>query len=230
MPIMRAAGGIPVSSEREKLKKAHAAFTAAQSRVVEARSAVDTAQRSRWKARGDLERFHEEGKEPSGFDDLDGALAAIAGGSAGVAALINTEPRRARQAELEREVEAWLRSSELAEQALAMREKDASAAAWHVDATARVVVAAEAAWPALKQRYDEVCGELRALRAQLASLAEAVPGISSPYVCEVDVRNVVDLSPLYGPERDSPFVDFLAALKGDPSAKMERRAAKPRIA
>src|SRR5579871_3552686 len=219
MLIMRAAGGLPVSSEREKLKRAHAAFAAAQASVAEARSAVDTATRSRWKARGDLERFHEEGKEPSGFDDLDGALAAIAGGSAGVAALFNTEPRRARQAELEREVEAWVRASELADQALAMREKDASAATWDVDAAARAVVAAEADWPALKQRYDEVCGELRALRAQLTSLAEAVPSITSPHVCEVDVLNVVNLSPLYGPERDSSFVDFLAALKIDPEAR-----------
>ena len=85
-----------MTDQRKKLKAAHAAFTAAQARVVEARAAVESASRSRWKARAELERLNEEGKEPLGFDDLDGALTAIAGGVAGVMALDRTEPRRAK--------------------------------------------------------------------------------------------------------------------------------------
>lgn len=210
------------SLERERLKAAHAALAAAQKSVVAARAAIDTATQSRWRAREDLERLREEEKQPLGFVDLDGPLAAIAGGSAGVMALDRTEPRRARIAELEKEFAAWKRAGELADQSLALRERDLGAASSIPDEAARAVVAAEANWPGLKRRYDELCGEVRALRAHLASLAKAAPSMRSAHVCEIDVEDALGQNLLYGPERDSSFGDFLTALKSDPDAKLAK--------
>ena len=172
--------------------------------------------KARWKARGELEGSTRSRAE--GFDDLDDALTAIKGGEAGVLALDKTEPRRAAVTSLEKKIAAYDRAGDLAQQALALREKDADAAARDLDRAARAVVAAEADWPALKQRYADLAAELRKLRAQLGSLAGSVPNMSSPFVAEVDVRDLLWLNPLVGPERDTSFGAWLAALKSDPDA------------
>ena len=208
-------------SDREKLKQAHAAFIVAQDKVAEARNGVDNARQARWKADTALEKFNEE---PQDFASVDDALAAIAGGSEGVRTLIRTEPRKAKQAELEKEVAAWARARELAEQALAEREEDEAGAARDLDQIARQVVAAECDWPALKQRYADLTAELRKMRAQLGSLAGSVPNMSSPFVAEVDVRDLLWANPLIGAERDTTFVDWLAALKIDPLAQIAKTA------
>jgi hypothetical protein len=210
------------SSERAELKAAIAAHSAAHKKLVEAKRAVDSATQSRWKVQDDLEKLNEEVKEPLGFDDLDGALTAIAGGAAGVLELNREDPRKAKIADLEKEVAAWTRAGDLAQQALTLREKDAASAARDVDEAARAVVAAESDWPALKRRYEKLCGELRALRARLGDLAEAVPNMSSPQVCGVDVRDALWLNPLVGPERDTTFGDWLNALRRDPDARMSK--------
>jgi hypothetical protein len=233
--------GSSASSERQELRDAHREFAAADARLKEAKTASNDAFQTRVKLQRELDRlkpkkfdpFDDEppddepvdASEPDGFDELEDALAAIKAGD--VSVLDREGPRQAKIASLEKQIADWGRAKELADQGVALRERDHNVAGRELDEAARAVVAAECGWPALKKRHDELCREVRAVRAALVNLQDAAPAMHSPHVTVVDVAAALGQHPLFGPERDTSFTDLLAALKGDPDAQQLARPPSP---